>query len=92
MSRITLEIEEMRYRRRARAERLPVELHLRRKGVWRTQSRRRGLTLACLEGVAWVTLTGDPNDHILRKGQTLTVAQRGRILVEALRDARLRVA
>jgi hypothetical protein len=92
MARIALEVGKSRYARQAGAERPQAELYLRRKGLWRAQGHRRGLTLTCLEGTVWITLAGDPQDHILSGGQALSVGRQGRVLVEALRDARLRLA
>ena len=53
---------------------------------------RPGSTLFCDTGVLWVTQSGDIRDYVLLPGQTMTVTKRGKVLVEAMRDADLHVA
>ena len=45
---------------------------------------RRGLTLRCLAGKAWVTQPGDRRDHALAAGNEFKVTRSGRVVVEAL--------
>lgn len=45
------------------------------------------LSIACLEGCLWITLTGERRDLILRGGQAVTLEKKGLLLVEALRDS-----
>lgn len=51
-----------------------------------------GSTLFCDTGVLWVTQTGDRRDYVLLPGQKLTVTQKGKVLIEAVRDADFHVA
>ena len=46
-----------------------------------------GSTLFCDTGVLWVTQTGDSRDYVLTPGQKMIVTKRGKVLVEAMRDA-----
>jgi len=46
-----------------------------------------GSELFCDEGVLWVTQTGDREDYILLPGDAMTVTKRGKVLVEAMREA-----
>ena len=48
---------------------------------------RPGSTLFCDTGILWVTQTGDRQDYVLLPGQQMTVSKRGKVLVEAMRDA-----
>jgi hypothetical protein len=53
----------------------------------RMDSVRPGSTLFCDTGVLWVTQSGDRQDYVLMPGQKMTVTKRGKVLVEAMRDA-----
>ncbi len=52
---------------------------------------RRGVGLICLEGVLWITQSGDPIDYLLSAGQSLTVTCLGTVLIQGLPDGRLRL-
>ena len=51
-----------------------------------------GSTLFCDTGVLWVTQANDSQDYVLLPGQKMTVTKRGKVLVEAMRDADLHIA
>ena len=51
-----------------------------------------GSTLFCETGILWVTQAGDRQDYVLYPGQAMKVSKRGKVLVEAMRDADLRLA
>jgi hypothetical protein len=53
---------------------------------------RRGAILSCDAGVLWITQSGDHRDHILSSGDSLVVAKRGSVLIQAMRDAAFHVA
>ncbi|WP_375760979.1 DUF2917 domain-containing protein [Corallococcus exercitus] len=60
-------------------------------GLW---SRRLGgppRTFVCEEGQVWLTLEGDPHDHVLGAGDTLKVPA-GHVVVQALRAARFNLS
>jgi hypothetical protein len=46
-----------------------------------------GLRILARAGTVWVTEEGDGKDHIVRPGDTLTVAHPGRTVVQALQAA-----
>jgi Protein of unknown function (DUF2917) len=46
-----------------------------------------GLRILARGGTVWVTEEGDPKDHIVRPGDTLTVARPGRTVIQALQAA-----
>lgn len=50
-----------------------------------------GSTLFCDTGVLWVTQAGDTQDYVLTTGQKMTVTKKGKVLIEAMRDADFRV-
>jgi hypothetical protein len=61
--------------------RIPRHAYQRMKGI------KPGSTLFCDAGVLWVTQAGDYRDYVLLPGQQMTVTRRGKVLVEAIRDA-----
>lgn len=75
-----------------RAAAAPVtDMQLQRKDLYRLQGRKRGPAVACLEGTVWITQAGDPRDHVLVAGEKFAINRRGAVLVEAVREARVRV-
>lgn len=59
----------------------PVALH-----------RVRGMRVDCLEGVVWLTETGVPGDTLLTAGTTGVIRGNGRVLIEGLPAARVRLS
>lgn len=68
------------------------ELTLAPGSLWTHRSRGRGLTFTLQEGSVWLTREGDPADHVLSAGETRHIHGRGRVVVQALEPARLRVS
>ncbi len=50
-----------------------------------------GMTLACDEGLVWLTESDNPQDYMLRPGHRMVIRRRGEVLIEALRDATVSV-
>ena len=73
------------------AGRPATDLELQRKSLCRLRGRKHGPAVACLEGAVWITQAGDPRDHVLLAGEEFAVDRRGDVLVEAMREARVRV-
>jgi len=48
-------------------------------------SRARDTSVRCVDGVAWITLDGDPRDIVLERGQSFVVDSNADVLVFALR-------
>ena len=69
-----------------------TRIRLQRRDLWRINHVKPGSTLSCDTGVLWVTQTGDRRDYILLTGDTVTVNNRGKVLVQAMRDAVFYVA
>ncbi len=66
---------------------LTSAIHLHRRNYQRINKIKRGSRVFCDSGVLWVTQANDRNDYILRPGDTMIVSKRGKVLVEAMRDA-----
>lgn len=82
-------------RRRPAAQRRPVadmDLSLARNRLCRVSGSRRGPLVVCLKGVVWLTQRGDEQDYILAAGDWMAVHRRGTVLVQALRDAQVRIS
>ena len=66
-----------------------VKIRMRHHDFQRINTVKPGSTLLCDTGVLWVTQAGDHQDYVLMPGQKMTVTKRGKVLVEAMRDADL---
>jgi hypothetical protein len=66
-----------------------TKIRMPRHAFQRMDGVKPGSTLFCDTGVLWVTQTGDRQDYVLLPGQKMTVTKRGKVLVEAMRDADL---
>jgi len=62
-------------------------VHLGRRDYQRINKIKPGSELFCDAGILWVTQTGDRKDYILLPGDTMIVTRRGKVLVEAMREA-----
>ena len=69
-----------------------VKVRMQRHDYQRMSMTKLGSKLFCDTGVLWVTQSGDYRDYILLPGDTMTVTKRGKVLVEAMRDADFHVA
>ncbi|MGB9640011.1 MAG: DUF2917 domain-containing protein [Anaerolineales bacterium] len=95
---MTIEIEEKRniaYPESRTQERFehgePFELVLEKLAVHHLDGDARGTEIACLQGILWVTQQDDGQDYILKSGDSLVVSHRGRVVIEAISDAILRI-
>jgi hypothetical protein len=52
---------------------------------------RRPMEVACISGELWVTVEGDPEDHFLGAGETLSVGRWRLIVMTALGTSRVRI-
>ncbi|MHA7632951.1 DUF2917 domain-containing protein [Corallococcus sp. M7] len=59
--------------------------------LWSRRLRGASRWLACEEGQVWLTLEGDPHDHVLGAGDTLEV-HAGHVVVQALRASRFNLS
>ncbi|QRN98232.1 EamA family transporter [Archangium violaceum] len=67
----------------------PAGLALAQGALWTYLPRMGGLMLSCGEGTVWLTREGDTEDHVLQPGDALQMEGHGRVVVQALRPARL---
>jgi hypothetical protein len=56
--------------------------------LWSLHLHDEHLTLTCGEGQLWLTREDDPNDHVLRAGDSLPLSGAGHVVVQALRPSR----
>ncbi len=52
---------------------------------------RVGQLVECLSGAVWLTQEGDSRDHVLAPGDARVIESSGRVAVQALRTARVRI-
>ena len=69
-----------------------TKIRMPRRAYQRMDGIRPGSTFFCDTGVLWITQAGDRQDYVLMPGQKMTVTKRGKVLVEAMRDADFHVA
>ena len=73
------------------AQNTPDEFDLPDGGLWATTP-RTPLTIHCLTGQLWITQAGNTDDIVLLPGDTHTLAAKGRVVIQALTDARIALA
>lgn len=66
-------------------------LELRRRGVERITNCKPGTTIVCEKGILWLTQPNDRHDYILFPGERFDKVKNRSVLVEAVRDAVVRV-
>jgi hypothetical protein len=64
-----------------------TKIRMHRRDFQSMQEVKPGATLFCDTGILWVTQAGDRQDYVLTPGQKMTVTKRGRVVIEAIRDA-----
>jgi len=69
----------------------PSTLVLARGELASLRLRGRACHISCLTGRLWVTASGRREDSVLAPGEEVTFTGRGRIVVEALRTATVRL-
>jgi len=48
-------------------------------------------SVVCTAGTLWLTQQGDPQDHVLKAGQSFTLSQRGTVLVQGVPCGKARI-
>lgn len=66
-------------------------IRLPKNGAFKIEGDCRGILIRCEQGILWLTQTGDPNDRFLGPQQEFLVCRKGTVIVEARRDACIRV-
>ncbi len=68
-----------------------VPVHLDGRAVYRLDGDHRWHMIVCREGLVWITQERDVRDYVLSAGEIFIVTRRGRVLVQALPEARIEV-
>lgn len=68
-----------------------VKVRMRRREFQRVDVPKSGAAVCCDKGVLWITQPGDNRDYILLPGDSLVVNRRGKVFIQAMRDATLHV-
>ncbi len=66
-----------------------LEIVLEENETWSFEVGGPRVEIVCLSGEVWVTLEGDPEDHVLAAGATLSTGRKGRLAMMGLRPARV---
>ena len=67
---------------------MPDEFSLPQGALWAT-SPRADLRIQCLRGELWITQAGSADDIVLLTGESFVPAPRGRVVIQALSEARV---
>jgi hypothetical protein len=59
--------------------------------LWKAEGDNRWRAIVCLEGAIWVTQERDLLDHEVGAGEMFLISQRGKVVAEALVDARMQI-
>ena len=59
--------------------------------AWSLVPRRGGIEIRCERGAVWVTVEGDPEDHVLVAPAAFSIRSRRRVAALALEAARIAV-
>jgi hypothetical protein len=58
--------------------------------IFRITSPKKGVHIQAEKGTLYITLPGDPDDHILQPGESIEFGSRGLILVQGLPEGAFR--
>lgn len=50
-----------------------------------------GELISCLNGVAWITQSGNPDDFVIYAGESFTITEKGTILIQGMKETRLTI-
>jgi hypothetical protein len=64
-----------------------TEIKLEDHQVFHIDSSRSPMAITSMDGILWVTIPNDPEDHILKPGDQLLVNARGKVVMQAITDA-----
>jgi hypothetical protein len=68
-----------------------AEFELHTGDLWKTRNNFRELRIQCLDGILWITQTGDPNDIVLTPGEEFVARRRALVIVQSLTEARVQI-
>lgn len=72
-------------------EKPETELRLSGRGLYDLLDYRPGTVIFCKKGIVWVTQTNDLEDYILYPGDAFVSDRRGKVIIQAMRDAAVRI-
>jgi hypothetical protein len=64
-----------------------VRLVLKKHQLFSLRSAQPRTSIGCTDGVLWITNSNDPRDHILGASQVFSPKRKGKLIIEAMRDA-----
>ena len=70
---------------------LIIEKCIPKKSLLKLVGDHRGERISFLNGVVWITQSGNSEDIIACAGETFTITQKGTILIEGLVETRLKI-
>jgi len=76
---------------RGRDSSLGIDRCLPKKSLLHLVGDHRGERIACLNGVVWITQSGNPEDIVVCAGETFAITQKGTILIEGLVETHLKI-
>ena len=71
---------------------LVIEKCLPKKSLLQLVGNHSGERIACLNGMVWITQSGNLEDFLISSGEIFTITQKGTILIEGLEETRLAVS
>ena len=66
-------------------------VELRAGQLWRADGNNCWRAIMCREGVVWITQNGDVQDHVIAAGEMFLISQSGKVIAQALENARIEV-
>lgn len=66
-------------------------LHLPQHEVYRISDSWSRTRIVCEKGLLWVTRAGDPEDHLLKPGDSFIANKGGKVVIEAIRESQVRL-
>jgi len=79
------------YPLRGKGRSLVIERCLPKKSLIQLVGDHSGERISCLNGMVWITQSGNPEDIIVCAGESFTITQNGTILIEGLVETRLKI-
>jgi hypothetical protein len=67
-------------------QRKEIDLNLRQHEVINISHPQPGLSIECEQGVLWITIAGDINDHTLLSGESYVVQDTHLVVIEAMEE------
>ena len=79
------------YPLRGKDKSLVIEKCLPKKSLLRLVGDHSGERISCLNGLVWITQSGNPEDIFVCAGESFIITQKGALLIEGLVETRLKM-